>query len=106
MKLIGILNELYNNNKLEKRKFKVPDGTITDDVSDVLKHMGLKQDWFDIDDVIESLQADIEIIEEEKEIKKLNYEKLVLGNNLSEVACNIINELIDEVKKLRCENDR
>ena len=65
MKIIGIMNELYNNNKLENKRFKTPDGMILDNVSDLLKYVGvLNDEWFSLNDIIDSLNDEIEIIEE------------------------------------------
>lgn len=46
------------------------------------------------------LRCQIEIIEEDKNIEKINYTKHV-GIDLSETVCDKINELIDEINKLK-----
>lgn len=75
MKLVGIINELYNSNKLKDKKFKTPDGTITSNVEDLLGYMGLKDDLYNLDDIIDSLQTDIEVIENNKNIKEIEITK-------------------------------
>ena len=50
----------------------------------------------------EFLNDEVEIIEEEKEIEKINYEEHI-GIDLSEAVCNKINELVDEINKLKKE---
>ena len=53
----------------------------------------------------EFLNDEVEIIEEEKKIEKINYEEHI-GIDLSEAVCNKINELVDEINKLKREKKR
>jgi len=94
MKLVGIINELYNSNKLKDKKFKTPDGKITSNVEDLLGYMGLKDDLYNLDDIINSLQTDIEVIEEEQDIKEI-----IICKQDDEYLVNKINELIKEINK-------
>ena len=45
-------------------------------------------------------EENIEITEEENKIEKINYEEHI-GIDLSETVCNKINEIIDEINKLK-----
>ena len=51
------------------------------------------------------LNDEVEIIEEEKEIEEINYEDHV-GIDLSEAVCKKINELVDEINKLKKEIEK
>jgi len=65
MKIIEILNELYNNNKLESKRFKTPDGTILNNIEALLDYVGVSDnEWYSLTDLIETLQSEVEIIEE------------------------------------------
>ena len=48
------------------------------------------------------LNDEVVIIEEEQEIEKINYEEHI-GIDLSEAVCKKINELVDEINKLKKE---
>lgn len=50
----------------------------------------------------EFLNDEVEIIEEEKEIEKINYEEHI-GIDLSEAVCSKVNEIIDVVNELKKE---
>lgn len=65
MKIIGILNELYNNNKLENKRFKTPDGTILNNTEALLDYVGVSDnEWYSLTDLIETLQSEVEVLEE------------------------------------------
>lgn len=76
MKVIGILNELYNNNKLENKRFKTEDGTILENTEKLLDYIGISDnEWYSLTDLIETLQSEVEIIEEKsKHIEDVNYD--------------------------------
>ena len=111
--MIELLNNLCNGMKI-KGKFKTSDGTVFNDIESLLDHEGLKDYDYDLSMVIEILNDKVEIIEEDKKIKKIKIkDNKIIGKwgNGSDynytlsapqnVIANKINELIDVVNELR-----
>ena len=106
MKVIGILNELYNNNKLENKRFRTPDGTILNNTEALLDYVGVSNnEWYSLTGLIETLQSEVEIIEENpKHIEELkilsdyeSYSNKVLYGKINEIS-KAVNYLLDKEK--------
>ena len=97
-----LFNYINNLKPTDKIKFKVyyDDCYVTDILWDG-ENFNWESGRFTSGAFFNSLY-DFEIIEEEKEIEKINYEEHI-GIDLSEAVCSKVNELIDEINKLKKE---
>ena len=108
MKIIVILNELYNNNKLENKRFKTPDGTILNNAEALLDYVGVSDnEWYSLNDFIETLQSEVEVLEDKEyeDIEELNLDtdellKKVVITAQDYVIEGKINALIRNQKKI------
>ncbi len=108
IKIITLLNKIANNEKVPK--YILLTNIVfhyDDDVQDYENDSEyLFRDIFSNFDRSEDfLNLELEIIEEEKVIEKINYEEHI-GIDLSEAVCNKINELVDEINKLKKEIEK
>ena len=110
MKIIDLLNKIANGEEVPKKiKHKMIEGNTVEELLDNLKYIyGVFNDSY-----YKALNSEIEIIEENKKIEKLEYSNggltLHYGKddyaivNHEKIIINKINELIDEVNKLKGE---
>ena len=108
IKIITLLNKIANNEKVPKHILLT---NIVfhydDDVQDYENDSEyLFRDSFSnfdrSEDFLNIEVEEVEIIEEEKKIEKINYEEHI-GIDLSEAVCKKINELVDKINKLKKE---
>ena len=112
IKIIDLLNMKSGFKKMPERIcYDKRLWLLADDGTDYLKEDELDEIWLFQDyipnnfDLLCSLNDELEIIEEEKEIEKINYEDHVCID-LSEAVCKKINELVDEINKLKKETEK
>ena len=104
IKIITLFNKIANNEKVPK-KIKFRGETYYYSDADKFYYQNGFSMYRDFYWGGNCLNDEVEIIEEEKKIEKINYEEHI-GIDLSEAVCNKINELVDEINKLKREKKR
>lgn len=126
MKIIDLVNKKLNNEEMPK-KFKFDDSTFIYSKGDYIYEYGnisFFNDYcspiYNFECFLETLNCEIEIIEEDKKIEKIiinsqgNIEKKYIDGSRTVLPCvgeevlhiaYKVNELIDEVNKLKGDND-
>ena len=107
MKVIDLLNKIAKGEEVPK-KIKY-DGMIFDYQEDTYEYLCYEENNFSLlgyDNPYDMLNDNVEIIEEEKEIKKLNLDSDELLKNVIITAQDYvieskINQIIDEINKLK-----
>lgn len=102
MKVIDLLVKIANKEILNNVIYITSDNTKCENVEKLLQYVGLKDDFYDLFDIIESLNSEVRIIEEDapKKIKKMaisNYEE-TFGQ--FELDVTSINKIIDKINDL------
>jgi len=107
MKVIDLLNKIANGEELPKKiKYDGYEWIFCKEFNDYKKEYDEYTDWlFEEYNLINCLNDEIEIIEEDKPIKKLklytNYEILEDNIRTTREICFKINEIIDVVNELK-----
>ena len=108
IKIITLFNKIANNEKVPKHILLTNivfhyDEDVQDYENDfeylfrdIFSNFGRSEDFLNLE------VEEVEIIEEAKEIEKINYEDHI-GIDLSGAVCNKINELVDVINKLKKE---
>lgn len=106
IKIIDLLNKIYNNNNIPKRIIYRNCGWEYNEVyNDFIDEYGnylLGLYIHDYDDLYEFLSSELEIIEEDKKIEKIDIDKMLQTKKWKrdKNAWKKINEIIDVVNKL------
>ena len=104
IKIIDLFNKIANNEEVPKKiKYFGEIYEYSEDMKFYYQNgFSMYRDFFTEGNC---LNDEVEIIEEEKEIEEINYEDHV-GIDLSEAVCKKINELVDEINKLKKEIEK